>query len=169
MVDVGVPNKHNIKIDRKGNEHPEYMAGDLVVVVTVKPHPFITRVNNDLLITQKVGLIEALTGFSFNIKHINDQDITISTAQGQIIQHKQEMRVKELGMHHFKNQYSNGDLVVTFEVQMPTQLSASQIEVLKTALPKGLLPQVVQTKNQYTLEKLDQTQQKKREQQKEQK
>ncbi len=94
MIPVGFPNKDKIVVEGKGNEHPDYLAGDLVVIVTVKQHSVYTRVNNDLLYTQKIGLIEALSGFSFNLKHINDLDITIASPQNQIIQHKQEMIVK---------------------------------------------------------------------------
>lgn len=32
-IPVGFPNKDNIIIEGKGNEHPDYLAGDLVVVV----------------------------------------------------------------------------------------------------------------------------------------
>lgn len=60
-----------------GNEHPDYVSGDLVVVVTVQEDAVYRRVNNDLHMIQKISLIEALKGFSYNIKHINDMNITI--------------------------------------------------------------------------------------------
>ena len=88
VVPVGFPNRDKVVIQGKGNEHPDYKAGDLVVIITIKPNAQFTRVNNDLLITQKVGLIEALSGFSFNLKHINDLEIQINSPPGQILQHK---------------------------------------------------------------------------------
>lgn len=33
------------------------------------------------------------------------------------------MRIPHLGMHHYKDSLSNGDLYVVFEVVMPTKLN----------------------------------------------
>ena len=60
-----------------GNEHPDYLTGDLVFIVSVKEDSVYKRINNDLHMTKKISLIEALLGFSFNLKHINDMNITI--------------------------------------------------------------------------------------------
>lgn len=35
MIPVGFPNKEKVVVEGKGNEHPDYLAGDLVVIVTV--------------------------------------------------------------------------------------------------------------------------------------
>lgn len=61
----------------KGNEHPDYRSGDLVVIISVKPDKVFTRKKNDLYINKSISLIESLKGFSFNLKHLNDNDITI--------------------------------------------------------------------------------------------
>lgn len=47
-IQCGFPNKERVVIDGKGNEHPDYLAGDLVVTVTVAKDNTFTRVNNDL-------------------------------------------------------------------------------------------------------------------------
>lgn len=67
-IEVGVPDQEKVVIKSKGNEHPDYLSGDLVVIVQVKPHPIFTRKKNDLHMSKKISLIESLTGFSFNLK-----------------------------------------------------------------------------------------------------
>lgn len=84
-IPVGFPNKDNIIIEGKGNEHPDYLAGDLVVVVQVHEDPLYKRINNDLYMTKKISLLESLAGFSYNHKHINDLLITIQNPTGKSI------------------------------------------------------------------------------------
>lgn len=102
--------------------------------------------------TQKISLIEALKGFKFNIKHINDHDITIETPKGKIVTHMEKMKISNLGMHHYRDSLSNGDLYITFDVQFPKSLNNSQIKLLEEALPKPILGKVSETKNIYELE-----------------
>lgn len=85
-IPVGFPNKDNIVIEGKGNEHPDYLAGDLVVVVTVQEDAHYKRINNDLYMTKKISLLESLAGFTYNLKHINDLLITIQNPHGKTIQ-----------------------------------------------------------------------------------
>jgi DnaJ-class molecular chaperone len=61
-VEVGFPNKDKIIVKEHGNEHPDARAGDLVVIVTVKPTKAFVRKGDDLFITKKISLIEALSG-----------------------------------------------------------------------------------------------------------
>jgi len=122
-VPVGFPNKEKIVLEGKGNEHPDYLAGDLVVIITVKEDSVFKRVNNDLYITKNISLLESLSGFSFNIKLLNEQQITVKTQKDQIINHLQEMKVPNLGMPLYKDMYSNGDLFIVFHVQLPSKLT----------------------------------------------
>lgn len=84
-VECGFPNKDKIVIREKGNEHPEARTGDLVVIVTIKPDATYKRVKDDLYITKKISLIEALSGIAFNLEHINEHKITIKTKANKII------------------------------------------------------------------------------------
>ena len=92
--------------------------------------------------TKKISLIESLTGFSFNLKLLNDLEVVITTGDEQLIRHNDVMKVPNLGMHHYKNSMSNGDLYVNFEILYPQKLTNEQKEKLKDTLPKGVLPEV---------------------------
>lgn len=150
-VPVGTPDDDKIVIKSKGNEHFEYRAGDLVIVVKIKPNAVFRRVKNDLYMEKTISLIEALTGFAFNLDHLNDQCITIKSNPGTFVSHKETMRIPNLGMPHHKSPMSFGDLFVTFNVQLPETLNAEQVEVLKTVLPKPLFKDIQTTKNNYEL------------------
>jgi DnaJ-class molecular chaperone len=110
------------------------------VIVTVKEHDVFTRKGNDIYMTKKISLIESLTGFNFNLKLLNELLVLITSGEEQLIRHGDVMKIPNLGMHHYKNSMSNGDLFITFEVLYPAKLSGDQKEQLKSALPKGILP-----------------------------
>lgn len=153
-IEPGFPNQEKLVVQSNGNEHPEYRTGDLVVVVQIEPHEVYKRQGNDLFMTKKIKLIDALKGFSFNLKHINDQTITISTPKGKVIAHEEQMRIPNLGMHHYKDSMSNGDLYIQFEVEFPKALTPEQIQTLETALPKGVMSDVKVQKNSYEMEEI---------------
>ncbi|KAI3742379.1 hypothetical protein L1987_60059 [Smallanthus sonchifolius] len=57
----------------KGNEKLHELPADLVFVVDVKPHDIYKRDGNDLFITYKVTLAEALKGTTVNITTLDQQ------------------------------------------------------------------------------------------------
>ena len=86
-IEKGIKDKMKIVIEGHGNEHPEYRTGDLIVVVEVMKHKRYERLGDNLKMTKKISLIESLTGFEFNLKHISDLDIKIKTPKGKLIRH----------------------------------------------------------------------------------
>lgn len=150
----GTGEGEKILIHGKGNEHYEYRTGDLIVVVKIKPNATFRRTKNDLHIEKTISLIEALSGTSFNLDHLNDQLITIKTPAGVAINHKDTLKVPNLGMPHPKSPMTFGDLYVTFNVQLPDKLTNDQIAALKKILPAALHKDVQKTKNIYDLEKI---------------
>ena len=152
-VAAGIAENEKINISGKGNEHPEYKTGDLVVIAQIEPHKIFKRIKNDLVIEKSVSLIEALSGFEFNLKHLNGQEVTIKTKPGDIIQHKVTRKIPDLGMPRYKESFSFGDLIISFEIVMPERINEQQVAELKKYLPKPLLPPVKATKNVYLLDK----------------
>jgi len=149
----GLAENEKIQIAGKGNEHPEYRTGDLIVVTQFEPHSLFKRAKNDLILEKSIGLIEALCGFEFNLKHLNGQEVTIKTEAGDIIQHKSTRKIPNLGMPKYKEAFSFGDLIIIFDVVMPDNLTQQHMDMLRNCLPKPLLPVCKETKNIYSLEK----------------
>ncbi|KAL6141258.1 hypothetical protein ACLB2K_059548 [Fragaria x ananassa] len=61
----------------KGNEQPNVIPADLVFIIDEKPHSVFTRDGNDLIVTQNVSLVEALTGYTFNLTTLDGRRLTI--------------------------------------------------------------------------------------------
>lgn len=148
---IGVADQYPVTLKSKGNEYPDVETGDFVAVIFVTEHPVFKRVKNDLLITKKVSLLEALTGFSFNLEHFNGE-VTITVERNHILNNKDLNVVRNLGMPHLKSPMSHGDLLIEYEVEMPKEISDDAIELLKKALPAPLLPPPKPTKNTYISE-----------------
>ena len=76
-IEKGIPDNSKMAIRGKGHEMPDCINGDLIIYLKISPHKNFVQEGSDLLITQKISLIESLRGFKFNLKHISDQEITI--------------------------------------------------------------------------------------------
>jgi len=150
-IEKGIPDKHQIKIEGKGNEHPEYRTGDLVVIVFTNKHSEYERKGAHLYMKKKVSLYEALVGFKFNVEQLDNNLITVTTAPGEIIQHGQVKMVQDMGLPVYKETFSYGNLYIEFEVEFPKKVSAQEAKVLKTVLPPPLIEGVEKTKNVYEL------------------
>ena len=78
-IEPGVPHEHDCILTGEGDEAPGIMAGDLYVRMMIKKHPTFTRKGADLFIDKKISLLEALTGYNFEIKHLDGSPLVIST------------------------------------------------------------------------------------------
>ena len=150
-ISPGISNGEKIPVKGKGNEHYEYRTGDLIIVIEIKPHAIFKRNKSDLIIEQKISLIESLSGFSFNINHLNGTKITIQTENKEIIQHLQTKKVANMGMPHNKSVINCGDLFIVFNVIFPKVISDENLAQLKAILPGPILPKLVETKNIYKM------------------
>lgn len=63
------------------------MGGDVYVRVMIEPHKVFTRRGADLYMEKKITLLEALTGFTLEVKHLDGAILKIATAPGDVISH----------------------------------------------------------------------------------
>mmetsp|Transcript_27557 Transcript_27557/g.5061 ORF Transcript_27557/g.5061 Transcript_27557/m.5061 type:complete len:104 (-) Transcript_27557:383-694(-) len=71
QVDKGAPNKNKITYPGESDEAPGLQPGDLIVILTEKEHSVYKRKKADLVMTKTITLKQALTGFSFDITHLD--------------------------------------------------------------------------------------------------
>jgi DnaJ family protein B protein 4 len=110
---------------------------DLVFVVEEKPHPRFTRDGNDLIVTQKLPLVEALTGDGGKktIEHLDGRKLQVRVPSGVVKPGQQTtmtgegMPVRKEGQVHKK-----GDLIVKWEIVFPDRLTPPQKEGIKKVL-----------------------------------
>ncbi|TKY63503.1 DnaJ-like subfamily B member 1 [Spatholobus suberectus] len=85
-----------ITFPEKGNEQRGVIPADLVFIIDEKPHGVFKRDGNDLVVTQKISLVEALTGYTAQLTTLDGRNLTVST--NSIISPTYEEVIKGEGM-----------------------------------------------------------------------
>lgn len=126
-----------IRFPREGGDLPTGESQDLVFVVEEKPHPRFTRDGNDLIVHQKLPLVEALTGEGGRktVEHLDGRRLQVSVPLG-VVKPEQQTRVSGGGMPVRKEGqvHSKGDLIVKWDIVFPDRLTPSQKEGIKKVL-----------------------------------
>jgi len=65
---------------------PGLEPGDVIVVLQQTDHEVFTRRGSNLYCTFDIGLTEALCGFEFVIKHLDNHELLIKHPAGKVIQ-----------------------------------------------------------------------------------
>ncbi|KAL2473653.1 DNAJ heat shock family protein [Forsythia ovata] len=123
-----------ITFPEKGNEQPNVVPADLVFIVDEKPHSVFTREGNDLVVTQKISLAEALTGYTVRLTTLDGRTLTIPI--NNVIHPSYEEVVPKEGMPIPKEPSKRGNLRIKFNIKFPTRLTAEQ----KAGIKKLLAP-----------------------------
>ncbi|OCB85288.1 DnaJ-domain-containing protein [Sanghuangporus baumii] len=125
-----------IRFPRAGNEvSPTGDAQDLVFVVEEKPHPRFERDASELIVKEKIPLVDALTNIGGGVRHIEHLDgrrVPVPLPLG-VIKPGTESRVPGEGMP-IRKERRKGDLIVRWEVQFPDRLTPSQREGVRKVL-----------------------------------
>ena len=101
-------------------------AGDLLVTVTVAPHPVFGRRGQDLTLVLPVTFAEAALGTTVKIPTL-DAPVTVRVPAGTA--NGRTLRVRGRGVP--RKDGSAGDLLVTVEVAVPQRLTAAQREAVE--------------------------------------
>jgi len=125
-IPAGVKDGQRIRLPGKGAPGRRGgPAGDLFVVVHVSDHPLFGRKGEDLTLTVPITFAEAALGTTVTVPTL---DGTVSlkvppgTASGRTV------RVRGRGVH---GKGKSGDLLVTFEVAVPSRLTPAQRKVVE--------------------------------------
>jgi len=102
-------------------------AGDLYVVLHVRPHKIFEREGNDLHCSIPISFPQAALGTEINLKTL-DGSAKVKIPEG--TQSGQKFRIRGRGVP-FLNEHGRGDLVVTVVVKTPTKLTKVQKEKLQ--------------------------------------
>ncbi|KAK2380793.1 dnaJ protein subfamily B member [Trifolium repens] len=113
-----------ITFPEKGNEQPNVTAADLVFVIDERPHSIFSREGNDLIVTQKISLAEALTGYTVHITTLDGRKLSIPI--NNVIHPNYEEVVPKEGMPIPKDPSKKGNLRIKFNIKFPTRLTDEQ-------------------------------------------
>jgi DnaJ family protein B protein 4 len=121
-----------ITFPEKGNEQPNVTPADLVFIIDEKPHSTFVRDGNDLVVTYKISLAEALTGYTVHLTTLDGRNLTIPI--NSVIHPNYEEVVPKEGMPIPKDPSKRGSLRIKFNIKFPTRLTAEQRSGIKKLL-----------------------------------
>ncbi len=128
-IPAGIDNGQSIRIRDKGepgvNGGPR---GDLLVEVTVSPHPVFQREDMNIYSTAPISYAQAVLGGETRIKTV-DGDVVYEVKPG--TQTDTRIRLRGKGVPSLRNKNYRGDHYVTLIVQVPTNLTAEAKEALR--------------------------------------
>jgi len=127
-VPAGVEQDTRIRYQGEG-EAGKYggPAGDLYVVLSVKPHKFFERDGDDLHCVMPISFPQAALGTELQIETL-EGTATIKIPEG--TQSGREFRLRSKGVPHL-NEHGKGDLIVEIRVATPSRLNKAQRDLLR--------------------------------------
>ena len=127
-VPAGVTDGQRIRIKGKGGAGENGgAAGDLYVLVHVRPHPVFGRKGDNLTLVVPVTFPEAALGADIEVPTLNGPRVRLRIPAG--TPNGRTFRVRGKGVR--KANGDHGDLLVTVDVQVPSSLSAEAEAALR--------------------------------------
>ncbi|XP_060214502.1 uncharacterized protein LOC132641496 [Lycium barbarum] len=125
-----------VTFPEKGNYEHGAAPGDLIFVIDEKPHAVFKRDGNDLVINQKISLLDALTGKTISLTTLDGRELTIPITE--IVKPGQEQIIPNEGMPISKERGKKGNLKIKFDIKFPSRLSADQKSDLRRVLCRSI-------------------------------
>ena len=126
-IPAGVSDGQKIRLRGRGRPSPDGgEPGDIVVAVTVRPHPVFTRDGLNLRVTVPVTFTEAALGATIEVPTLGGDPVKLRVAPG--TPSGRVLRVKGRGIHTSKG---TGDLLAEVQVAVPTHLDERAREALQ--------------------------------------
>eukprot|EP00096_Caligus_rogercresseyi_P016410 TRINITY_DN904_c0_g1_i4.p1 TRINITY_DN904_c0_g1~~TRINITY_DN904_c0_g1_i4.p1 ORF type:complete len:403 (+),score=169.56 TRINITY_DN904_c0_g1_i4:114-1322(+) len=136
-IDKGMPSDFQFVFDGDGDHEPGMEPSDILVKLQEKEHPVFTRHGGDLSMKKDITLHEALCGFSFSVKTLDDRDLLVSSPSGSSIIKTGDIKcVIDEGFPTYRNPFNKGRLIIVFNVVFPEKLSPEAIGFISQGLPK---------------------------------
>ncbi|MGH8869467.1 MAG: molecular chaperone DnaJ [Actinomycetes bacterium] len=128
-IPAGVQDGRHIRLKGKGAPGERGgPAGDLLVLVHVKPHPLFGRKGDHLTVSVPVTFPEAVLGAEVKVPTLQGAPVTLKVPAGTA--NGRTFRVRGRGVR--RKDGSHGDLLVTVEVAVPANLSSGAREALES-------------------------------------
>ena len=131
-IDVNIPggidSGQRISVRGQGNSGKNGgPAGDIILTVTVMPHPIFKRQGDNILCEIPITFAEAALGAEIEVPTL-DGEIKYTIPEG--TQNGATFRIREKGMTRLGSR-QRGDLIIKVRVEVPKNLTPKQKELLK--------------------------------------
>ncbi|MCR2825419.1 DnaJ C-terminal domain-containing protein, partial [Microbacterium sp. zg.Y909] len=126
-IPAGVKDGQKIRLRGRGRPSPDGGEnGDIVVSVTVRPHPVFTRDGLNLRVTVPVTFTEAVLGATIEVPTLGGDPVKLRVAPG--TPSGRVLRVKGRGVATTKG---TGDLLAEVQIAVPSHLEGEAREALE--------------------------------------
>eukprot|EP01087_Luapelamoeba_hula_P014529 TRINITY_DN4270_c0_g1_i1.p1 TRINITY_DN4270_c0_g1~~TRINITY_DN4270_c0_g1_i1.p1 ORF type:complete len:446 (+),score=71.96 TRINITY_DN4270_c0_g1_i1:128-1465(+) len=146
-IDKGMMHEQKLTYGGEGDQEPDVIPGDVIIILKQLEHPVFKRDGPDLQMRHRLTLVEALCGFSFSIKHLDGRVLVVKSPPGQVIKPGDTKEIPNEGMPYHRRPLDKGNLLIQFDVVFPDHMPIEHISLLEQVLPKrpDYLPDVMQT------------------------
>lgn len=130
-VPKGADDGEIIVLKDKGHYSSEGISGDVKVFLSVANDSKFCRRGLDLIYEHTITLKEALCGFSFDLRHINEKSFMIQNPKGCIVTPNYRKIIPKLGMQRDGH---TGNLMIDFKVVFPSCFDLEVVDQLEGLL-----------------------------------
>lgn len=128
-IPAGIENGQTLKLKGHGGEGVNGgPAGDLYITFIIRDHPHLKRSGNDLHLTKKIDLYTAVLGGEVIIETLAGK---LKVKVPELTQNGTKLRLKKKGFPIYKKEGEYGDLIITFNVELPAKLSEKEKQLFK--------------------------------------
>eukprot|EP00457_Paulinella_chromatophora_P010927 gb/GEZN01011046.1/.p1 GENE.gb/GEZN01011046.1/~~gb/GEZN01011046.1/.p1 ORF type:complete len:362 (+),score=43.17 gb/GEZN01011046.1/:31-1116(+) len=124
VVEQGMKDGSEIVFENAGDDHPDHAAGHIIFKVSTQPHSIFTRDGDDLKMNVHISLLEALTGFSRSITHLDGHLVPISSDSITKPGFVQKVAKEGMPLHNYPSE--KGHLYISYVVDFPSTLTQEQ-------------------------------------------
>mgnify|MGYP006274886965 CR=1 FL=1 len=125
-IPAGIDNGHHIKVDSKG-----IGGGDLYVTISIEPHEYLNRQDNDLAMILPISYGQALLGANIEIP-ILDKKVSLKIPAK--TKNKSKFKLKSQGMPCVDMPGVFGDLYIFVEIEIPKNPSKEYLKLIEDTL-----------------------------------
>lgn len=135
-VPKGIEAGKRLRLKGKGGVAPNGGSpGDLYLKVVIEPHDFFVRDGDDLIMDKQIRFSDATLGTSVQVETLEGKKFSVKVPSG--IQTDSKLRLPGHGLPRGP-QGKRGDIYVRIGVQVPTELSDEQRELIESLKEAGL-------------------------------
>jgi len=154
QIEKGTHNGEKIVVYGEGEQEPGVPAGDVIIQVRekVEKDSAWERQGDNLIYSHKITLAEALTGFQFHIKHLDNRVLVVNSEPDAVVKPGDIKVIDNEGMPIKGRPLAKGRLFIKFDVEFPSSeflQDANKKTTLRGVLPPPadlpMLPKEVET------------------------
>ncbi|SCW02001.1 LAFE_0E11958g1_1 [Lachancea fermentati] len=142
-IEPGMKDGQRIVFQGEADQAPGIIPGDVVFVVSQKPHKYFQRKGDDLFYEAEVDLLTAIAGGEFAVEHVSGEWLKVNIVPGEVIAPGMTKIIQGKGMP-IQKFGGYGNLIVKFKINFPPNhfTDEESLKKLEQILPARTVPAI---------------------------